>query len=253
MALSLKMNTFLVNLDKNPERLAFMDAQLKRLGISYERIPAIYGVRLTPEQKRSAYRSFRARLVRGTPLSDGEIGCALSHCSIYRRMAQDNIEAALVLEDDIVISDEFQTVLAEAVAKLDKDKGQVIIFSDYGVPQDNRPKHGIVKTRVAHCTDAYLITLPAAKRILAANTPVITVADAWIRWSRLFGIELYRAYPTTVRQDNERFGTDVADWGSGTHGSRSCVKRRSLAASALHITDRAFEVSLDWLLCRVGL
>lgn len=230
-----------------------MDGQLQRLGIEYERIPTIYGADLTAEQKRSAYRSFRARLVRGTPLSDGEIGCALSHCAIYRQMAQEKIEIALVLEDDIVISDEFPAVLAEAIAGLDKDKGQVIIFSDYGVAPDNRPKHGIIKTSVAHCTDAYLITLPAAKRILAVNTPVITVADAWMRWSRLYGIELYHAFPTTIRQDNDRFGTDVADWGSGTHGSRPCVKGRSLAASVLHIPVRAFEVSLDWLLCRVGL
>ena len=247
------MKTFLVNLDKNPERLAFMDGQLKRLGISYERIPAVYGVNLTAEQKRSAYSSFRARLVRGTPLSDGEIGCALSHCAIYRQMAQENIKVALVLEDDIVISVEFPAVLKEAIAGLDKDKGQVVIFSDYGVPQDNRPKHGIVSTDVAHCTDVYLITLPAAKRILATNTPVITVADAWIRWSRLFGIELYHAFPTTVRQDNDRFGTDVADWDLGTHGLRPCVKQRGIVASVLHITARACEVSLDWLLCRVGL
>lgn len=247
------MKTFLVNLDKNQERLKFMDGQLQRLGIAYERCPAIYGASLTAEQKRSAYRSFRARLVRGTPLSDGEIGCALSHCTIYRRMVTENIVAALVLEDDIVISDEFPAVLAEAIAGLNKDKGQVIIFSGYGVPHDNRPKHGIVRTNMAHCTDAYLITLPAAKRILAANTPVITVADAWIRWSRLFGIELYHAFPTTVRQDNDRFGTDIDNWSVSPKKSDLPSPRRNAITKTLHLLQRASEASLDRLLCHLGI
>ena len=247
------MKTFLVNLDKNPERLAFMDGQLKRLGISYERIPAVYGVNLTAEQKRSAYSSFRARLVRGTPLSDGEIGCALSHCAIYRQMAQENIKVALVLEDDIVISVEFPAVLKEAIAGLDKDKGQVVIFSDYGVPQDNRPKHGIVSTDVAHCTDVYLITLPAAKRILAANMPVITVADSWARWSRLYGIELYHAFPTTVRQDNLRFGTDIDNWAVPPNNSDLPSPCRNATTKTLHLLRRASEASLDWLLCHLGI
>lgn len=247
------MKTFLVNLDKNPERLKFMDGQLQRLGIGYERIPAIHGAGLTAEQKRSAYRSFRARLVRGTPLSDGEIGCALSHCTIYRRIVTENIAAALVLEDDIVISDEFTTVLTEAIARFDKDKRQVVIFSDYGVPPDNHPKHGIVSTDVAHCTDAYLITLPAAKRILAANMPVITVADSWARWSRLYGIELYHAFPTTVRQDNLRFGTDIDNWAVPPNNSDLPSPCRNATTKTLHLLRRASEASLDWLLCHLGI
>ena len=37
------MNVFLINLDKETERLKFTDRQLKRSGVAYERIPAVYG------------------------------------------------------------------------------------------------------------------------------------------------------------------------------------------------------------------
>lgn len=246
------MKTFLINLDKNPERLAFMDGQLRRLGIAYERISAVYGAALTKEEKHHSCRFFRSRIAKGAPLSDGEIGCALTHCGIYRRMILDNIPAALVLEDDIHLADVFPTVVAEAAASVNEVRKQVVIFSDYGVPTANRPDHGIVPTISARCTDAYLITLPAARCVLKANTPVVTVADAWDRWSRRYGIELYRAFPTTVRQENERFGTDIDTWTKETlHADNR--SQHTPADKALRLIRRAVEKTIDWTLLQFGL
>ena len=36
------MQLFLINLDKDKDRLAIIDSQLRKLGISYERFSAIY-------------------------------------------------------------------------------------------------------------------------------------------------------------------------------------------------------------------
>lgn len=246
------MKVFLINLDKNADRLAFMDGQLRRMGIEYERIPAIYGAALTEDEKRNRCRLLRSRIAKGAPMTDGEIGCALTHCGIYRRMVADNTQAALILEDDVILSKDFPAVLSEAADYIDPIKKQVVVFSDYNVPFDKRPTNGIVKTGKASCADAYIITLPAASCVLAANTPVKTVADAWTRWSKRYGIDLYRAFPTTVQQENERFGTDIDTWTRDTlHADRSC--HRSPIGKVLRYARRAFEKTLDWTLLQFGL
>ena len=200
------MKTYLVNLDKNRERLLFMDEQLVRLSIVYERFTAVYGATLSSGEKARCVNQFRAFLARGTKLSDGQIGCALSHVGIYRRMLEQRVEVALVLEDDIIIEQGFNDLVAEVEKFIDSERAQVVILSAWNAPLLER---GIVRVRSAGCTDAYVITHKAAEKIIRYNFPVISVADSWTRWSKRGGIEVYRAYPTLVHQDNDRFGSEV--------------------------------------------
>jgi glycosyl transferase family 25 len=85
------MKTYLINLDRSPGRLAHMDAQLTRLGLSYERVPAFDGQSLTDGEMAEADPS----------MSRGEIGCFLSHCLVWQRIASRPDAYAAVLEDDI--------------------------------------------------------------------------------------------------------------------------------------------------------
>ena len=65
------MKVFLVNLDKNPERLAAADAQLRKLGVEYERFPAVYGADLPKAEKRQAVNRFRWWCAVGRPSGGG--------------------------------------------------------------------------------------------------------------------------------------------------------------------------------------
>jgi hypothetical protein len=87
-------------------------------------------------------------------------------------------------------------------------KAQVFLLSALGAEEKN--KLGIERIKGGLCTDGYIVTLSAAKRIYNANFPVVTVADAWLRWGKRFGVEMFRAWPTVVGQDNDRFGTDIS-------------------------------------------
>ena len=202
------MKVYVVNLKKNPERMESIDAQLKKLGVEYERIEAVYGKELSEEEYGRSVSSLHAFLARGRKLTDGEVGCALSHLEIYRRMIAKRIPVATVLEDDIIVKPEFAKVLSEVEVFVDVDKPQIVMLSTLG--SRDAGKTGIVKTTSAICTDGYVITLPAAKIILRANYPVVTVADSWSRWRRRYGLETYRYCPSVVSQDIERFGTDVS-------------------------------------------
>lgn len=53
------MRTFLINLDKDKDRLIAADTQLKRLGITYERFPAVYAKEMSKIERNSKVNHFR--------------------------------------------------------------------------------------------------------------------------------------------------------------------------------------------------
>lgn len=230
------MKTFVVNLDKNVVRMAFMHEQLCRLKVDYERLPAVYGKSLSIEERKSLFSAFRSFLAMGVRLSDGEIGCALSHCEIYRRMDMEHLPIVLVLEDDVEIGDGLRQELLEIESFADVASPQVFLLSSHAVKE--KKSGGIERIHGGTCTDGYVITLPAARLIRKANYPVVTVADRWRRWERRFGVKMYRVWPTVVRQKNETFGTDISN---NLRTAPIGVRK------FLYKCVRAFEVFVDWL------
>jgi glycosyl transferase family 25 len=90
------MKTYVINLDRSPGRLAHMAAQLRRLGVPFERVPAIDGRQLRETD----------RVGRPT-LSATESGCFLSHRSAWGRIAKGQDPYGIVLEDDVHIAPGF--------------------------------------------------------------------------------------------------------------------------------------------------
>lgn len=238
------MKVFVINLDKNVERMSSMKAQLDRFGLVYERFPAIYGKQLSKEDRKSKFSAIRSFFAMGRRLTDGEIGCALSHLGIYHKMCEEDIDIALILEDDILISDGVISAIHSTINFLDISRAQVVLFSALGV--NNKGMLGIQRVSSAQCADAYLITKEAARIIIKANFPILTVADCWRRWSRREKLELYQFLPAIVVQDNVKFGTDVANWTSVDQ-----IRRHSFLSLILYKTCRIVEVFFDWLLWKV--
>lgn len=202
------MKTYLINLDRSPERLRFMRGQLDRLGIPFERFPAVCGRELAPEARARGFSRIRSFIASTKRMSDAEIGVAMSHVGCCRRMVETEERYALILEDDVVLSDGFAATLSRVEAFLSPGRPQLVVLSGYGVEGAESLPEEIRAEKSAWCADAYVLTLPAAKLILRANDPVITVADSFKRWRRRFGLELYRALPATARQDDETFRSE---------------------------------------------
>ncbi|QKV18815.1 glycosyltransferase family 25 protein [Oricola thermophila] len=92
------MKAYFINLDRSPERLAYMSRTLNALGIDHERVAAVDGNTLSDEEIGRNY-THRA----GTQLLDaGSIACFMSHRRAWQRIAEGEDDHALVLEDDIV-------------------------------------------------------------------------------------------------------------------------------------------------------
>lgn len=204
------MQCFLINLDKNVDRLCTSKAQLDALGVAFERVSAVYGKELSAAAKEAAINRFRWWCAQGRRIRDGEIGCALSHLGVYRRIIKDGLDCACVLEDDNRYRDNFAEVLHRVAELVDVKKAQVVLLTNFTDDRAQNNEIQIVPAKSDQCTAGYLITRLAAERILAANYPLHVPCDFWRRWVRWGLIELYHAFPTVcVQDDRETFGSDV--------------------------------------------
>lgn len=236
------MRVFVINLDKDGEKLSFMDGQLRKLGIPYTRIPGVYGKGLDDETRQRTVDVFRWWCAIGRPIVPAEIGVALSHASIYRDIQQD--EAVCIFEDDVFVGDDFPKRLSEVEKSVDVAKPQVYLFSDHQRHFSGRD--GIVRDNDGICADGYVITKKAADWVLDNNFPMKVPCDHWFRWAKMGGIELFHALPASVRQNQARFGTS-------TQANADDVSKYPPLKWCLHKAKRVVGKTIDLCLTKVGL
>lgn len=117
----MQKNNFLVlviNLDRAPQRLMKISNQLDRLGIKWERLSAADGKNLNMSDRSLLDEQEFGRRHGKTPLP-GELGCYLSHVWAFERFLQTDFPFAVILEDDVLLSDELPRVLEALVHAAD--------------------------------------------------------------------------------------------------------------------------------------
>ncbi|MBT0879088.1 glycosyltransferase family 25 protein [Campylobacter sp. 2018MI01] len=100
------MKFFIINLEQDIEKRQKITALCESLGLNYEIIKAIYGKALSEDEiKKNTYpKEEQLKLFKRT-LSLGEIGCAMSHRLCYQKIIEQNLEDAIILEDDAVFDE----------------------------------------------------------------------------------------------------------------------------------------------------
>jgi GR25 family glycosyltransferase involved in LPS biosynthesis len=109
---------FVISLPTATARQAAIAKQLDALGATYEFVPGIFG---TDEQVMRRYDEALTTKERKKPMLIGERGCALAHALVHERIVREEIPVALILEDDIVFSLDFMTVLTAEVNRPDRN------------------------------------------------------------------------------------------------------------------------------------
>ncbi len=102
---------FIINLKKDIQKRAYMKSLCDQFTLHYEFIDAVDGTMLSNEESLQIYDPKKTIKNIGRELSRGEIGCALSHKTIYEKILHDDIEISLILEDDIDFNLELLTLL----------------------------------------------------------------------------------------------------------------------------------------------
>ncbi|WP_190286180.1 MULTISPECIES: glycosyltransferase family 25 protein [Pantoea] len=172
------MKIFVINLARSPERRASMEQQLSRLNLEYEIVEAVDGSQLSYTDIMKETRPLNYAL------SCGEVGCALSHINIYRRIASEGIPMALILEDDALIDCKTVDVMSE-IEERNTTHPTVTLLTE-GPKYINKPlyksdekKHQIYEVLEAACSHGYVINNSAACRMANFLYSVWMVADKW--------------------------------------------------------------------------
>lgn len=205
------MKVYVINLAKNVKRLELIDARLKKLSLGYERIEAVYGKEVPISVQRQNSSRFWWWCIKGYPMRDGEYGCAMSHLEFYRRMIKNNLPIACVLEDDAVPREALPKLLSWLESQMNSMRPQVALISNHRGDAEKTDYH-LERVPTGSYTDGYVITLPAAKKIVEKNFPVKCPSDTWSFWQQKGWIELYQAYPEGVNQEwdtTEGYASDV--------------------------------------------
>lgn len=142
-------------------------------------------------------------------LRDSQVGCALSHVEVCRRIVAQDLPSALVIEDDVSLPDnidEIITALASEIAP-----GEVIALYNRTIrPEKFSTRHAVdlagmkllypMESRVMRTTAAYYIDRRAAEGILSANMPVQVSADDWMYFYQCGAVQTYRLlHPIPVK------------------------------------------------------
>ncbi|WP_233270071.1 glycosyltransferase family 25 protein [Polaribacter sp. L3A8] len=99
---------YYINLDKSLERRNFMENQFKKLNIPLTRMPAVYGKEL-PEDFLKKTKKQHNILTHYPYLNDGEIGLTKTYFDLWKIIATQREEFAIVLEDDALLTADFFT------------------------------------------------------------------------------------------------------------------------------------------------
>lgn len=163
------LQTWVINLDRAPDRLASISAQLSRLGLPFTRLPAVDARQLTPEQ-RACLDEAGFRRQHGMPPLMGELGCYLSHVEVMRAFLASEASFALVLEDDVQLHDSLPAVLRGLMQHPQRWDMTKLSAVHRGTPQpvlEVAPGHqlAVMLSRVTG-SSAYLINRKAAEAYL---------------------------------------------------------------------------------------
>lgn len=201
--MKLKCNTYLVHYEPLTERLDFMKKQLFRLGIEVNKIissePPAGWIKNDMDTIRKKLSFFQNNCPRHVTRQEESL--AWKHFKFMTYAAESDVPS-LVLEDDAVLNENFTDVINEI---LEKDNWDVI-FPGSGC---NLRIKGEGLIQVAHpaskCTDSYIVTPEAAKKMHKTMSESIDLAIDWeLNYQMFFhNLRVFWLEPPVVRQGSQ--------------------------------------------------
>jgi len=213
---------FVITLPQATQKQRQIKERLESLNIPFEFVGGVDGKLLSEEEMQKVfdkeksynyYKWYRNRTgSAGIELNRGEIGCTLAHRKIFQKMANENIDSAIILEDDVFVTEDFLPIIEKVIACFEYNsvkKNLVIkldntILTHYGilVKLKNFLTHflrpiqiridkdlAIVKTVMNFGgAQGYYIDNAAARISLNINYPVFIASDEWNYFARFITV-----------------------------------------------------------------
>lgn len=162
------MQTFIISLNHETARQQSMVNKLKHTNITeYKFVDAVdgntdlhkYDFKVMPDWVDPVHKR---------KINVGEIGCFLSHYSIWKQIIDNDIDIALILEDDCIFLDDFSLKLTK-ILQLDPatydyfSLGRNRLCNIYNLGAEHNINNDFVIPKYSYCTQSYLLTNTGAK------------------------------------------------------------------------------------------
>ncbi|XP_026315231.1 glycosyltransferase 25 family member [Hyposmocoma kahamanoa] len=166
--------TYVLNLERRPERRRLMELSLKELGLKYKMFKAIDYKELTPQIIHDLHIHVMPKYedpYHKRPMKLGEIGCFLSHYYIWRRVVLNGYRRVLVLEDDINFVPNFKEEFSEFMDNLERIFAWDFVYIGRKVLYDEElsESRNIVRPRYSYWTLGYIISSLGAQKLINAQ------------------------------------------------------------------------------------
>jgi GR25 family glycosyltransferase involved in LPS biosynthesis len=201
------MKVYVINLDRRPDRLAEITAQLGNLNLMFERVSAVDAHNaplsdLVDWWKARIYCNFE------NPHS-GQIGAYTSHRIAWQMLLDSGDNAALVFEDDAIATDWDPAILevqieAWGLDQLRLEKLDRPVWAPY--PMDGRRIDMVGRTAInvpSYGAAAYIITAEGARKALAVGKFWFNI-DHFDMWERVGGLRTAILIPPPFKQSRSQ-------------------------------------------------
>ena len=189
---------FVINLRHRLGRRQAMLEQLAGVGLAPEFFPAIDG--------RALNREAMPELCEARELSDGEVGCYLSHLGVWREIARRGLDCALVLEDDVLLDPPLLALLAQLQPGRLRDIDVVRLSSL--MRQVGKPLQPLIEgfslvlpTKSPSGLQGYVVTARGARRLVEAFSVPCMAVDTAVDGAWRHGLHVVMVAPPVVHHD----------------------------------------------------
>jgi glycosyl transferase family 25 len=192
------IKAYVINMDRNPERLRSMKDQFDRLGIPFERFPALDARQISDEQFYE-FVSRRPMKNSGDSLSGGgrewskpKMGCFLSHNRLWLTASKSTERFTAIFEDDLHVSSSLKHLLQSDTwiprdcgwVRLEPSYNRIKMASRVWTTIAGRRLFRVIPSGYEHgwplCTGGYIISRDTARQLLETPESFHTFTDVFV-------------------------------------------------------------------------
>ena len=174
----MKIKIYVINLKRCQNKLKLVIEQLKKTQFQYQIVDAIDGNNINndylEENEIEVNVNFFNPYFKNTH-TWGEIGCTLSHVKAWEIASKDNVDYAIILEDDAVMDNNFDNIVNQLINIQDMTYDMVYLGRK-NMNNNTVEKHvmsigsnNLVQPNFSYWTIGYILSKSGYKKLLTAN------------------------------------------------------------------------------------
>lgn len=203
------MKTFVINMKKDVQRKKDMISQLDAHSVDHEFFEGVDGKVLSKEELHKIIDEEKLIDMHKRPINEllGLIGCTYSHYLIYKKMVDEKIPVACILEDDVILSQEFNNQLnwLENEIKTNEIVSlHTLLYQPLEFDSSSRVNNSCEildpTPPLIRGTQGYVITNHCANQLIVEMMPILEFPDCFNRY-QLFcpDVKIRVLFPFIIR------------------------------------------------------